>query len=249
MNRLKQTVLIVAAMCVGCALLIGSAWMAEGSAAQSFGPSVGNSPAGPRKNQPAGNRAKDIFDNTPELEPLPESESAWKDYDLKDLDNAKRLPQRPGNYLALATLADFIDGLYQVAPEYRRLAFPFMEEEEITLTAEEWAEGLKDRDKRIREGGEAKTNKVRQYNICLESLKFYDLPPGETITDFDAIGLKGAKPERFKQVRKWHPEYSVLCHFVWRLESLQSDKIEKGDGYWVYIANKKGEWKVCWFDD
>ena len=249
MNRSKQTVLIFAAMCVGCVLLIGSAWMAERSAAQSYGPASGNAPAGPRKNQPY-NDAGEPQSNSPPRDPIPEDESVWEDY--KDLEKSPRFKDRPGNYPALFALYDFIDGLYQVRPEYRSVGFPlYFDGGDAPIESRQSLDKeISENEDRIRKSGSKKKNKFRQYNLVLKELFFIDLEEGAPLPPLNESKLTERQDARVTEIRRRHTAHVLLIRSLETHQSLQSTKIEGGEGsyIWYMLALTKEGWKVVWYD-
>lgn len=256
MNRLKQTGLIVTAMCVGCVLLIGSAWMAERPAAQSYGPAVGNTPSGPYENLPHSNKGDDYPENSPhgvepERKPIPEGESVWEDYD--DVQDSPRFKERPGNYPALLTIYDFLDGQYQVKPEFRRVAFPlFLNSstpiaDEATLKSQVGAaeDSARQRGKKLR-------NKERRYNFIVKELLLLEIPDLTAISWNEVDGvMEKSKQKMFGKVSEAHKGRAQLVRLKMHLESLRSDKIEGSEekSYsWLLLVFDGSEWKVVWYD-
>lgn len=251
MNRLKQTGLVVAAMCSGCALLIGSAWMAERSAAQSYGPAVGN--AAPRTNQHSSNNGDDYPSNgsEPHRDPIPDGESVWEDYD--DIQDSPRYRNRPGNYPALLTVYDFVDGQYQIKPEVRRVAFPLFMNSSTPFKDEA---ALKTRldaeDESARKSGRKKHNKARQYNFTIKELVFLEIPDLTAINWNEIDGVMEKNEQKmFGKVSEAHKGRALLVRLKMHLESLQSEKIEGAEEksyFWLLLVLDQGAWKVVWFD-
>ncbi len=250
MNRLNQTGLVVGAICVGCLLLIGSAWMAERSAAQSYGPAVGNAPAGPRKNQPY-NDAGEPQSNSPPRDPIPDDESVWEDY--KNLEKSPRFKDRPGNYPALFALYDFIDGMYQVRPEYRSVGFPlyFDGGDPAIESKQSLDKKVSEYEESIRKSGTKKRNKIRQYNLVIKELHFIDLDEGVPLPPLNESKLTERRDARVTEIRRRHTGHVLLVRALEEFQSLESKKIEggeEGNYHWYMLALTKEGWKVVWYD-
>jgi len=69
-----------------------------------------------------------------------------------------QIPERPGNYLVLAIVADFFDGIYQIRPAFRCCVYPLLLNHQVVARPEDIEKGLDEETKR---GG--KKNKYRQY--------------------------------------------------------------------------------------
>ncbi|HMC66452.1 MAG TPA: hypothetical protein VKI65_16070 [Gemmataceae bacterium] len=163
----------------------------------------------------------------------------WVDYD--DLDQTERLKERPGNYQILGAISEFYDAMYRVRPDYSRCAFPFYEDSKRFNNLEEihkwWDDWAKDR--------AVARNKLRQFNIEIKSFSAYD--PDEVSKSPQLLKKLPHKTdqERFAKVRKDHPGRAVLVLLKEELRSLQSKKIEEGDGI-LYLVHSGGRWKVAW---
>jgi hypothetical protein len=168
---------VVAAVTI-FALLAGVGYLTQIGLTQTFGPSAPASNAPPRK-QPNRNRAYSnwVDSNQPEeeREPIPEGEPVWRDYPEEDLDYEPRLPNRPGNFEVLATVARFLEAQYAIEPDYPDLAFPFWDESTKYETKGDWDEYWEEREANDRERGEHRTNKLRQHNLELVTLSFVNV--------------------------------------------------------------------------
>jgi hypothetical protein len=168
----------------------------------------------------------------------------WVDYD--DLSQADRLKERPGNYLVLRAIADSLTGQYKVRPDLSMCAFPFQEDSKTF-------ESLEDADKALDEAARGRTrkNKLRQFNVNVKSLTVYD---PEEMVESPELRKKAkfgdSRLKRLQEVRKRHPCRAVLVLADLLLQSLQSPKIEGGEGEEIvfYLVHAKGQWKVAWFD-
>lgn len=254
MNRLKQTGLIVAAMCVGCLLLIGSAWMAEQSAAQSYGPAVGNAPAGPRKNQPYSNNGDDYPDNSPrsaepERKEIPADESIWEDVSESEFKNKSLLLERPGNYLVLRAVFDFLDGIRAVEPRMPPLEFPFQKDSKVWNSQDEINVANAKEEVEARTKGVKLQNKWRRYNFRIQSLEIRELSDGQDALA-DSSFLDKHDNERMATVRSRHKGRLVVAKAMLFLDSLDSrEPRDETAGRMIFaFVLRNGEWKMVWFD-
>lgn len=240
----------VALTVFGESLLVGL--MGVGYLAQTFGPAQFNEPA-PRRNQARSNYAYanegPRYSNEPmERKPIPKGESVWEDYPAEDLDNTKRLPDRPGNFEVVKKVGEFFEGIYGVQPNYKDVAYPFRQNGEFVTegqTLENW-------DGKSWREGKARRNKLRQFNLVIHKLTMLEFSLGESaVANPEGYGNVKRLKEVFPEVRKHHPERCCLVLIRASAESLQSDKIEgnasDSDLILCYVKKDTG-WKLVWFE-
>jgi hypothetical protein len=168
----------------------------------------------------------------------------WVDYD--NLNQADRLKERPGNYLVLGAIVDFLAGQSKVRPDFSMCAFPFQENRKTF-------ESLEDAEKTLDDAvqGQTRRNKLRQFNVNVKSLTLYD--PDEMIESAELrkkAKISDAQLKQLQEIRKRHPGRAALVLANLQLLSLRSPKVEGGEGEDVvfYLVHAKGQWKVAWFD-
>jgi hypothetical protein len=172
--------------------------------------------------------------------PAPDPNRGWVDYD--NLNQTERLKERPGNYQALATITDFLDGIHQVRPAFRSCAYPLQLDRELVESAKDMEKGLDD----LAEKG-ANQNKLRKYNIRVRSLSLHNAERFGKSLSFKK--LHESERKRFAEVRKRHPGRAVVALVHADLESLRSPKVEADeDPYMFYLVWQKGRWLVVWYN-
>ncbi|MCA8910602.1 MAG: hypothetical protein KDB82_02770 [Planctomycetes bacterium] len=190
-------------------------------------------------------------EDEPGPEPIPEGESVWEDYDAKDLDNEKRLPDRPGNFEVIAKVGEFWEAMYQIDPDYNDVAYPLCWNHEWYQTKEEQDADEAADEAKYRKSGRKHKNKLRQFNVVMHKLTFLNLKEGESgIPNFADRGLTEVEVDEFAEVRKKHPERCVVVLIRAGLESLQSNKIEgdnsDADFALCWVKKKDNGWKLVW---
>ncbi len=239
------------------AALMSVGYLAQTAFGQTFGPQQYNAPQPKRKPANnntgyAGNEAYRSSNEPTERKPIPADESVWEDYPAEDLDNEKRLPNRPGNFEVIKMAGDFLEGAYQVEPELRGVAFPFNSNGTVIASREEFDRKNEDAEAKRRDSGIKQKNKLRQYNLVVHRITLQDVAPGSgSVTNPTEFGITEHKLDRFASVRKTHTERCVLVLMRMGMESLQSDKIEgdtsDSDFILCYVQKADG-WKLVWFE-
>jgi hypothetical protein len=170
----------------------------------------------------------------------------------EDLTEVERLKWRPGNFGALAAVADHLEGMFALRPELRAIAFPYWSEGRKVDSMEVFESGLRRSEQRFHEREESPRNKARSYAMHLTELRLCDIPSRERAW-VPPADLK--VPERLdraiKEARSEHGENMVLVRAAIVLKSLQSPKIEAGeqdDFVWFLVTRKQEGWRVCVWD-
>lgn len=186
----------------------------------------------------AGNRA-----SSDDVEDVPEPKEEWADHSEEELTQKDRLKNRPGNFGTLAVAADFMAGICEVEPEYRRLGFPLQLDAtwiESEDDFEGWQEGRRGRDG-------AKRNDARLKNYEITELELFNLEADDEIDGIpEHMGFDEKAPERIARLREAHSGRFVLMQLTLRWESLTSDDINDDEVTRMIFNRRDGEWKIIY---
>ncbi|MEZ5992088.1 MAG: hypothetical protein R3E76_07025 [Planctomycetota bacterium] len=276
MGKVRRIVMAWVLVTAGFALMgaMGYIAHAESGPGTWFGGADGQMGNAPRK-RPSGNRAwsgnqpRDEGDDSevpPERDvrkPIPEDESIWEDVPETELTNGERLKSRPGNFEALATLLEFVEGTVRVEPKFLNLAFPFRQERvilsskddeepetrveiEVVASEEDFKARFGEIEARTRKRGKKRQNSTRKRNLFIERLEVLDFAPEEAeLVGADDFGLTEDQVAAFGDLRKDHPEQCCLVKLTMRMESLDSDRTSTDDSVFCLVRKPNG-WKICW---
>lgn len=242
MSRFQSAFFALTLVVLGVSMFLFTAGMTLGTLPVNGG--------APQDNQPLD--SDDYPDNgsRTQRDPIPEGESVWEDYD--DIQDSPRYKDRPGNYQALFALYDFLEGQYQVQPEYRQAGFPlYIGGNDPPIETKEDLETMyKQFENKIRASGRKKKNKIRQFNIDLKEIRLFDLHSGADLPPRAETKLTEKQEVRVLEIRRRHDGRGLLIRSIEQHPALQSDKIEgtlDGSYYWYMLVRSDGVWKVVWF--
>ena len=237
MSKLTTQVAGVVAAVSIFAVLSAIGYFSQLGLSQTFGPTApeGNTPA---KRAPNGNRA---YGNRADSDdPDPRKVDGWKDVPDEDLTNEARLRNRPGNFHAIPVIVDFLDGLYQVEPEYRNLAYPFQLDSKLIESEDEF-EGWRKPDK-------TGVNRIRRNNIEIVSINVFNLESDVGVDKVpESLGFQSKEPERLQKLRESHTGRLVLVSLVITTEALDSDETRSDEATrFALHRDSDGHWKIVY---
>jgi len=162
----------------------------------------------------------------------------------------ERLPWRPGNFLVLSAVGEFLDGQWALRPEPRSVVYPFFaESERVVHSADEAAATMRRLEGRHKEAGAPLTNHARRYVFNISEVRLFNVGEEgvDSLTLPEDVGLPERTASTIVEARKAHPGLMVLLRVSGQMESLRSDKIEDmDDSYlWVLTVRTKAGWRVC----
>ncbi|MEZ5991208.1 MAG: hypothetical protein R3E76_02515 [Planctomycetota bacterium] len=240
MNKVTTQVAGVVAAVAIFALLSAVGYLTQVGFSQTFGPSNpddgGNiAERKPRSNRSYGNRASSDDPPKPEVK-------GWVDVPEEELTNEKRLANRPGNYQALSAALDFMDGLFQVEPEYRNIGFPLQLDSEWIATEADFKGWILP--------GKDGVNRKRRRNIELQSIEVFNLEADMDVADVpEALGIRKSQHERIEKLREHHVGRLVVISFTLAWEALDSDYSNEDEKSRLMLHRDDDGWKVVYIND
>lgn len=186
-----------------------------------------------------------------QLPPVPGKNSLW--VDVEDVVMADRLEWRPGNFVLLGVISDFLSGLYELRPALKAVVFPCDIKGRRYENADEYDKWLKRREDQILEGEDFLRNKLRSYVLQVKTVSFYSLDAGVNWQpQLKGIGVPDFTIEDILDVGKRHAGKAVIVRATIHFESLQSEKIEGelADSFtWLLLTESQGMWGVCFYSN
>lgn len=238
MNKVMMQVAGVVAAVSIFAALAGVGYLTQVGFSQTFGPGDPGEGGNIAERKPRGNRA---YSNRASSDDPPKVEG-WVDVSEEDLTNEARVANRPGNYLAVAALMDFADGIGQVEPEYRNIGFPLMLDSEWIATEGEFKGWILPDQEGV--------NRNRRRNTEVQSIQLFNLEAEMDADDIpDTMKFKKTDNEVIEKLRKHHSGRLVLVSLTITTESLDSDKTNTDEKARLIMHRDDEGWKVVYIND